>query len=244
MFQPILHGKSSDDVMEQIIQNIQNGTLQPGDALPTERKLAEMLGVSRPVVREGLQSLKLLGIVTAVHGGGNYITDHLDTCLIRPLSILFALNNGNVLQSQQLRSALECQAASLAAQNCTALDAASLRLILEQLHITSDEEALNRLDRTLHLSIAKIAGNPLIYSVLSASAHLSDTIIKKIRTYIQAESDTILDVDEQHRAIVDAIASHDAAGAEQAMRTHMTASEQYIRQLHQETQPLAEDTNP
>ena len=74
---------------------------------------AEMLGVSRPVVREGLKSLKLLGVVTTVHGGGNYVADHLDTCLIRPLSILFALNNSNVLQSQQLRAALERQAAAL-----------------------------------------------------------------------------------------------------------------------------------
>ena len=242
MFEPIIQGKSSDDVVNQIVKNIQNGTFQPGDALPTERRLAEMLGVSRPVVREGLKSLKLLGVVTTVHGGGNYVADHLDTCLIRPLSILFALNNSNILQSQQLRSALECQAASLAAQNCTALDAASLRLILEQLHITSDEEALNRLDRTLHLSIAKIAGNPLIYSVLSASAHLSDTIIKKIRTYIQAESDALLDVDEQHRAIVEAIASHDADGAEQAMCIHMASVEQYIRRLHLDSVPSEFDS--
>lgn len=237
MFEPIIQGKSSDDVVNQIVKNIQNGTFRPGDALPTERRLAEMLGVSRPVVREGLKSLKLLGVVTTVHGGGNYIADHLDTCLIRPLSILFALSNSNVLQSQQLRAALECQAAALAAHNCTALNAASLRLMLEQLDAASDEQDLNRLDRTLHLTIAKIAANPLIYSMLSASGLLTDTIIAKIRTGIQKEPDSFREIDSQHRAIVEAVASHDAEGAEQAMRIHMASVEQYIRRLHLDSVP-------
>ena len=235
MFEPIIQGKSSDDVVNQIVKNIQNGTFQPGDALPTERRLAEMLGVSRPVVREGLKSLKLLGVVTTVHG--NYIADHLDTCLIRPLSILFALNNSNVLQSQQLRAALERQAAALAAHNCTALNAATLRLILEQLDAVSDEQEMNRLDRTLHLTIAKIAANPLIYSMLSASGLLTDTIIAKIRTGIQNEPDSFRESDSQHRAIVEAVASHDAEGAEQAMRIHMASVEQYIRRLHLDSVP-------
>lgn len=232
MLEPISQGKSSDDVMNQIVKNIQNGTFRPRDALPTERKLAEMLGVSRPVVREGLKSLKLLGVVSTVHGGGNYVADHLDTCLIRPLSILFSLNNSNVLQSQQLRAALECQATALAARNCTELNAASLRLILAQLDAASDMQNLNRLDRTLHLTIAKIAENPLIYSVLSASGLLTDTIVAKIRTGIQEEPDSFQEIDSQHRAIVDAVASHDAAGAERAMHIHMASIEQYIRRLH------------
>ncbi|WP_420313805.1 FadR/GntR family transcriptional regulator, partial [Blautia obeum] len=52
------------------------------------------MGVSRPAVREVLRALELLGIVKPVPGGGNYITEDLDTWLIEPLSILFKLNNG------------------------------------------------------------------------------------------------------------------------------------------------------
>ena len=51
--------------------------------------MAETMGVSRPAVREVLRALELLGIVKPVPGGGNYITENLDTWLIGPLSILF-----------------------------------------------------------------------------------------------------------------------------------------------------------
>ena len=63
------------DSLYQIIENIQNGSLKAGAALPAERTMAETMGVSRPAVREVLRALELLGIVKPVPGGGNYITE-------------------------------------------------------------------------------------------------------------------------------------------------------------------------
>ena len=91
--------------------------------------MAEIMGVSRPAVREVLRALELLGIVKPVPGGGNYITENLDTWLIGPLSILFKLNNGYLRQNQQFRAALERETAILAARKCTPLDAAELWVI-------------------------------------------------------------------------------------------------------------------
>ena len=92
--------------------------------------MAETMGVSRPAVREVLRALELLGIVKPVPGGGNYITEDLDTWLIGPLSILFKLNNGYLRQNQQFRAALERESAILAARKCTPLNAAELWMIL------------------------------------------------------------------------------------------------------------------
>ncbi len=92
-------------ILNQIIENIQNGNLKAGAALPAERTMAETMGVSRPAVREALRALELLGIVKPVPGGGNYITEDLDTWLIEPLSILFKLNHGYLRQNQQFRAA-------------------------------------------------------------------------------------------------------------------------------------------
>ena len=75
------------------------------------------MGVSRAAVREALRALELLGILKSVPGGGNYITDDLDTWLIGPLSILFQLNNVYVRQNQQLPGGLERENAILAARN-------------------------------------------------------------------------------------------------------------------------------
>ena len=101
MFKEIRDERAFNGILNQIIENIQNGSLKAGDALPAERTMAEIMGVSRPAVREALRALELLGIVKPVPGGGNYITEDLDTWLIEPLSILFKLNNGYLRQNQQ-----------------------------------------------------------------------------------------------------------------------------------------------
>ena len=130
MFKEIRDERTFNGILNQIIENIQNGSLKAGTALPAERTMAETMGVSRPAVREVLRALELLGIVKPVPGGGNYITEDLDTWLIGPLSILFKLNNGYLRQNQQFRAALEREAAILAARKCTPLNAAELWMIL------------------------------------------------------------------------------------------------------------------
>ena len=91
MFKEIGDERAFNGILNQIIENIQNGNLKAGAALPAERTMAETMGVSRPAVREVLRALELLGIVKSVPGGGNYITEDLDTWLIGPLSILFQI---------------------------------------------------------------------------------------------------------------------------------------------------------
>ena len=176
MFKEIKDEKAFDGILNQIIDNIQNGHLKAGDALPAERTMAETMGVSRPAVREVLRALELLGIIKTVPGGGNYIADDLDSWLIGPLSILFKLNNGYIRQTQQLRAALELEMAILAARKCTPLDAAELWRILSSIDKAEDEKTRGELDKEPHTQIAKIADNPMIYSVLAAADQLIENI--------------------------------------------------------------------
>ncbi len=229
MFQGI-HNKDRaiDEIVNQIIENIQRGELKRGESLPAERTMAESMGVSRPVVREALRSLEFLGIIKTVRGGANYISEDLENCLVGPLSILFRLNHGNVQQAQQLRSALERKAAFLAAQNCTKLDAAELQLIIAKLDAAEDEKTRGDLDRDLHEKIGKIAGNPMISSVMDASAQITESIISGIRAYIMQKNHSAAEVDDQHRMLVEAIVNHREREAEQYMEEHMLTIEKYI----------------
>lgn len=104
MFTKITEERAFDGILAQIIENIRRGELKPGDTLPAERVMAESLGVSRPAVREVLRALELMGIVTTVRGGANYITENMDQWLSAPLALLFQLNNSHVQQVQELRS--------------------------------------------------------------------------------------------------------------------------------------------
>ena len=138
MFREIGDERAFDGILNQIIENIQNGSLKAGAALPAERTMAETMGVSRPAVREVLRALELLGIVKPVPGGGNYITEDLDTWLIGPLSILFKLNNGYLRQNQQFRAALK-ENQQFLQRGSAPLNAAELWMILARLDAAEDE---------------------------------------------------------------------------------------------------------
>ena len=223
MFRQISKENAFDEILNQIIENIRAGRLKKGDALPAERAMAEAMGVSRPVIREVLRSLSLLGIIKTVHGGANYISEDLENCMIGPLSILLQLN-------KQLRSALEIQCAKLAARNCSPIDAAELKLILAKLEVEQDEQIRGDLDRDLHIKIGKMANNPMLFNVMSAASQLTENIITGIRAYIMQKQMSVTEIDEQHKRLVDAIIAHDEESAVRYMQEHMINIEKYIEE--------------
>lgn len=231
MFKKIEDDRAFNGILNQIIDNIQNGRLKAGDVLPAERTMAETMGVSRPAVREALRALELLGIVQTVPGGGNYIAEDLDSWLIGPLSILFKLNHGYLRQNQQLRSALEREAAILAARKCTPLDGAELLRILSNMENAEDKISKDDFDKELHTRIAKIADNPMIFSVLTAADQLTENTISGIRDYVMKKNQSAEDVDDQHRCLVEAIINNDEKLAAKYMSEHMDMIEKCMDEM-------------
>jgi GntR family transcriptional regulator, transcriptional repressor for pyruvate dehydrogenase complex len=73
--QPVTRRSVPEEVFEQIAADVLSGEMQPGEALPSERQLADVLGVSRPAVREGLKRLSSAGLVEVRHGGLTTVRD-------------------------------------------------------------------------------------------------------------------------------------------------------------------------
>ncbi|MGV0850316.1 FadR/GntR family transcriptional regulator [Mycolicibacterium phlei] len=73
--QPVNRRSVPEDVFDQIMSEVLSGQMQPGEALPSERKLAEVLGVSRPAVREALKRLTAAGLVEVRHGDATTVRD-------------------------------------------------------------------------------------------------------------------------------------------------------------------------
>lgn len=73
--QPVNRRSVPEDVFEQIMAEVLSGTMQPGEALPSERRLAEVLGVSRPAVREALKRLTAAGLVEVRQGDATTVRD-------------------------------------------------------------------------------------------------------------------------------------------------------------------------
>ena len=137
-------------------------------------------------------------------------------------------------QNQQFRAALEREAAILAAKKCTPLDAAELWMILDRLDSEEDEKTRGELDRELHTKIAKIADNPMVYSVLVAADQLTDSIVSGTRDYIMRKNNSSKDMDEQHHRLVEAIINNDVEQAERCMSEHMDTIERYMDEMQKE----------
>ena len=74
----------------------------------------------------------------------------------------------------------------------------------------------------------------MIYNVLDAAAQLTEEIISGTRTYIMQKHNSALEVDDQHRRLVEAIISGDRNQAEKLMREHMETIEKYILEIAQQ----------
>lgn len=73
--QPVNRRSVPEDVFEQIVTEVLSGEMQPGQTLPSERRLAEVLGVSRPAVREALKRLSAAGLVQVRQGDATTVRD-------------------------------------------------------------------------------------------------------------------------------------------------------------------------
>ncbi len=229
MFEPIQPGiNSTYEVIRQIIDNIKTGELKPGDALPTERSLSETFGISRPGVREALNALRVMNVIHSVHGGHNYISEDFKSSLVMPLGIIFRINNSNLIEAEQLRAALECRSAYLAAKNFKPSDKEALTKILNKWHKAKTLKQKQEYDQQFHLKIAEISGNSILYTALSASKEITDNIILSAYNIYSTKVDNDKAVAEQHDALLAALCNNDPEGAEKAMRAHLDHTEHYI----------------
>ena len=74
--QPVVRRSVPDEVFDQVLAEVVDGEIPVGDPLPSERRLAEVLGVSRPAVREALQRMAQTGLVQVRHGGATTVRDY------------------------------------------------------------------------------------------------------------------------------------------------------------------------
>lgn len=149
----------SDQVVTSIQTQIATGRLAPGTRLPSEVILAESLGVSRPVLREGLARLRADGFVTSRRGAGLVVAD-------RPGLGTFKLPGTAGAPSEQsselfeLRLIVECAAAELAAQRRSDEDLDGIQSALaavDRALVTGDNGAAA--DEAFHLAVARASGN-------------------------------------------------------------------------------------
>ena len=222
-FREIERERVSERVAQEIMKLIAAGTLAPGERLPGERQLAEMMNVSRVSVRAALQQLKAQGCVAAVQGGGTRITampaEH-DSGLMR----LVRADAKNLHELVEIRAHIEVWAAERAARYA---DPAQVTEIGRALAAMSDPDRGNghkaEDDYAFHLAIAKATGSAVYMHMMSTLQEILERMFEYHRYTLipRAEDDRMLL--DQHQQIFEAIKAGDAVAAGRAMQAHLDA---------------------
>jgi GntR family transcriptional repressor for pyruvate dehydrogenase complex len=180
------------------------------------------------MIREAIKSLEMIGLVSCVQGGGNFISTNMDNSMTEPLSIMFMLEDGSLGQVQELRRILEIGSVRLAAVRAGQTDLMLFEKICGVLENHSDPCDESEQDRLFHYAIAQAAGNPLFTTMLNAVSALIENQIRGVRRKMLQEADTLNEVNKQHRDILAAIRSGDPGQAEAAMTRHLDFIEKYL----------------
>lgn len=213
---------AAEQIAEQLRAAMIDGSLAPGDRLPSEPELAEGFGVSRPTVREAMRILRGQGVLETSRGskGGHFIQNPQASDVAQTLgetfSLWFDIGDISVAEVDEAREVVERACVRLAAVRRTEDDIDELNRILE----SAQDESLSlaeflAFDVAFHRAIANAARNRLLDLPMQA-IH-----IVRPRTNALLQSHDRERVLAQHRALRDAIEKQDPELAEQSLKNHV-----------------------
>lgn len=227
-----------ESIVEQIVRQIQTGRLKPGDKLPSERQLIEMLNVGRSSIREALQGLAAIGVVESRAGQGSFISQSIHLLMpdIDNPALPASLQREMRLKLIEARRLVEIDIAGLAAERATDEGVAHLRELFELYKKAAERRAFVQVPKTnydFHMKLAQMAQNPFVAPMID---HLLRTVPPSLREsefllLTDCTVDEILRVEiEIHLNIVNAIEARDVQAAQAAMEAHMRFEENIVRQ--------------
>ncbi|QEU95558.1 FadR/GntR family transcriptional regulator [Streptomyces kanamyceticus] len=225
VLRPVRAGNGFEEALEQILQVVRLGLVPGGERLPSERELADRLGISRVTLREVLKVLQDQGLVESRRGryGGTFVRQRPEAPGEDELRR--RIKDVDVEDALRFREVLEVGAAGLcAAHGLTGEQADRLRTALAQTHDAPLSE-YRRLDTLLHLTLAELCGSPTLtaqYAAVRATVNdLLDCIPLLVRNLEHSQ--------RQHTALVDAVLDGDADGAREMMREHCAGTAALLR---------------
>ena len=221
-FGPIKPKKVADAVLEQLRARLEDGSLAPGDRLPSERELAEQMRVSRPVVREAINMLVGQGLLDIRSRRGVFVRAASAAELGDPLTNLIGDSLDRLIELLEVRRMLESQTAALAAEFASPRDIEELAAVIgefERAH--RDRGPGEGIDARFHGRIAQAAGNTVLMHLMMTLHTVLTRSSLTVAARFQASDlyrETIL---QQRRGIFDAIRSHDPEAARARMQEHL-----------------------
>jgi DNA-binding FadR family transcriptional regulator len=228
VFTPVRAPTTFEETVERLGSAIRAGILPPGTQLPSERALADQLGISRSTLRQALTALVQSGHLIAQRGrgGGTFVTER------PPLAEADETPLGTEAWAMcDFRLAIETGATLLAAERAEPDQLERLdklvQLMADVLAAEEDFGRYRRADIRFHIAIAEAARSPRLVSVMTEVQSQMSHLI----TLIPHPPEVLLHSNAQHRRIVERLRRKDGLGAVRLMREHIQGTEHIIAGL-------------
>lgn len=221
----IVRRKLSHEVFDRLKAMITGGEVRSGDAMPSERELMDRFGVGRPAIREAMQALANIGLITITHGERARVCALTARSIFRQVDpvahLLLAGSPDRLEHLKQARLFFERGMVREAATRAGGRDIETLAATIElqRAHL-GQAAAFIAADMRFHTEIAAISGNPIFEAVSEATLGWLREYHTDLLIWSGKEDLTLA----EHAEILDRIAAHDPDGAEAAMTRHLERS--------------------
>lgn len=214
----VINKKSTLEIIIQQIKNqIKKGILKPGEKLPSERKLADQLGVSRASVREAIQALAFSGYLEVIQGKGTYILE-MATQYDEIVNFFSEFSNYSLDYLMEARIMLEGEFARLAALNASQEEIDVIERVFNEIASSKDLNTFFVKDLEFHLTIAKATHNPIMNGLMKI---IGEMLYKETHKIIEISKDTRENTIKTTRNLVQAIKQRNTEQAKELMSEHI-----------------------
>jgi len=229
--------KISQKIVEQIKGIILAGGLQPGDRLPKEQDLSEMLGVSRPTLREALTVLEALGLIEVRPREGSIVKSVVPQSIQEPIQDMIGVDLSKVLELFEVRKKIDSEGAGMAAERATDADLKKIKDYADQLEEMLKEKTSllelepSRLYQKTFFAIADATHNSIYAHFMKSIWTLLEGAIPYSRQkllHVQNISNKLL---QQYRQIVNLVTERKPNPARRAVTRHLDFVGEQLRKV-------------
>lgn len=218
---PIQRMSLANQAVDALLQLIEDRNLKANDVLPSTAELAEVLGVSRTVVREAIAELAGQGLFNRHQGRETVITLPSSHQLERFLHLRFVLHGHDYEDLQEFREVVEVGSARLAAERATESDIEAMERHLATMRTAVTDDDRFQADQAFHVEVARGSGNDMVTLTVEGTTSLLFQLRRRAWSGWTKSGRGTDPIIEAHALILERIRAHDTDGAAAAMKSHL-----------------------
>lgn len=220
LFQPVESKRTFEEIADQIKRSIFDGTLDPGDRLPSELELARQFNVGRQTIREALRFLEMSGFITIHRGakGGPVIENTL--LHIASNSLMNAIQMQNITLNDLTAARIEIERGVLL-HVLKSADASDVRILQENVFKAKREIKkgirASALNVEFHRLLARASKNPVFEIVVDSIMAVAADYLSRFELGLEQSKRSV----DDHEALLAAIIEKDTNKAIKILEDHL-----------------------